>query len=73
MCAWNTTPEWAAIKGGLQKDVAVISRVSDETGIPKRLLAATVVPEQTRFFTSERDIFKRYFEPLKILGSLSQF
>jgi hypothetical protein len=32
-----------------------------------------VVPEQTRFFTSNREVFKRYFEPLKILGSLSQF
>ena len=26
-----------------------------------------------RFFTSNREVFKRYFEPLKILGSLSQF
>lgn len=32
-----------------------------------------VVPEQVRFFTSDREIFKRYFEPLKILGSLSKF
>ncbi|MGM3099375.1 hypothetical protein, partial [Bacillus cereus group sp. BC327] len=34
---------------------------------------SVVVPEQTRFFTSNREVFKRYFEPLKILGSLSQF
>lgn len=73
MCAWNATPEWAAIKGGLEKDEAVISRVSTETGVAKRLLAAVVVPEQTRFFTAEREVFKRYFEPLKILGSMSQF
>lgn len=72
-CPWDATPEWQAIKGGLQKDQTVIAQVSSETGVPERLLAATVVPEQTRFFTSERDIFKSYFEPLKILGSLSQF
>jgi hypothetical protein len=37
------------------------------------MIAAVAVPEQIRFFTSEREVFKRYFEPLKILGSLSQF
>jgi hypothetical protein len=57
----------------LQKDAAVLLRVSQETGVPARLIAAVVVPEQIRFFTSEREIFKSYFEPLKILGSLSQF
>lgn len=72
-CAWNETPEWAVVEGGLTKDAAVIARVSSETGIPARLIAASVVPEQIRFFTSEREVFKRYFEPLKILGSLSQF
>lgn len=72
-CGWQATPEWAVIKAGLQKDAGVIAQVSAQTGVPQRLLAAAVVPEQVRFFTSEREIFKRYFEPLKILGSLSQF
>lgn len=72
-CAWNETPEWNVVAGGLQKDAAVIARVSNETGIDARLIAASVIPEQIRFFTSEREVFKRYFEPLKILGSLSQF
>lgn len=72
-CAWNETPEWAVVAGGLTKDAAVIERVAGETGVDARLLAAVVIPEQIRFFTSEREVFKRYFEPLKILGSLSQF
>jgi len=55
------------------KDAAIIARVSKETGVSARLIAAVVIPEQVRFFTSEREVFKRYFEPLKILGSLSQF
>ncbi len=73
LCAWNQTPEWETIAGGLQKDAAIIAKVSAETGVPARMIAAVVVPEQIRFFTSEREIFKSYFEPLKILGSLSQF
>jgi len=73
VCAWNETPEWAVVAGGLAKDAALIERVSRETGVSARLIAAVVIPEQIRFFTSEREVFKRYFEPLKILGSLSQF
>ncbi|MBU1293084.1 hypothetical protein KJ819_03415 [Patescibacteria group bacterium] len=73
VCPWNETPEWEVVAGGLQKDAAIIARVEKETGVSGRLIAAVVIPEQIRFFTSEREVFKRYFEPLKILGSLSQF
>lgn len=72
-CAWSETPEWAVVEGGLRKDAAVIGRVAEETGISARMIASAVIPEQIRFFTSEREVFKRYFEPLKILGSLSKF
>lgn len=73
VCNWNETPEWAVVAGGLTKDAHIISDVSAKTSVSPRLIASVVVPEQVRFFTSEREIFKRYFEPLKILGSLSQF
>ena len=72
-CNWNQTPEWQAIQGGLEKDSTVINRVSAETGVSARMIASVVVPEQTRFFTANREIFKSYFEPLKILGSMTQF
>lgn len=72
-CAWNETPEWTVIKSGLIKDKNIIARVARETGVSERMIVSVVVPEQTRFFTSEREIFKSYFEPLKILGSLSKF
>lgn len=73
LCDWDQTPEWQVVKGGLQKDAAIIARVSAETGVSQRMIATVVVPEQIRFFTANREVFKRYFEPLKILGSLSQF
>ena len=73
VCDWNTTPQWEVVKQGLLKDQVLISRVASETGVSTRLIAAVVIPEQIRFFTAEREVFKRYFEPLKILGSLSQF
>jgi len=73
VCDWNQTPEWTVVHDGLQKDASIIDKVSGETGVSSRLIATVVVPEQIRFFTSEREVFKRYFEPLKVLGSLSQF
>ena len=74
-CEWNETVQWAVVKGGLEKDQAVIARVAGETGVPARMIAAAVMPEQMRFFaqSENREVFKRYFEPLKILASLSQF
>jgi len=72
-CEWSETPEWEVIKNGLQKDSEIIARVSKETGVSQRMMATVVIPEQARFFTSEREVFKRYFEPMKILGSMSQF
>jgi len=72
-CDWKATPQWETIKGGLIKDKDVIAKVSMQTGVSARMIAATAVPEQMRFFTAEREVFKRYFEPLKILGSLTQF
>ncbi|MEY2665374.1 MAG: hypothetical protein RLZZ480_479 [Candidatus Parcubacteria bacterium] len=74
-CEWSETVQWEVVKGGLQKDQAVITKVANETGVPARMIAAAVMPEQMRFFAQDenREVFKRYFEPLKILASLSQF
>ncbi len=72
-CDWNKTEEWAVVNAALIKDAPVLTQVSDQTGIPARLIAATVAPEQLRYFTANRESFKKYFEPLKILSSLTKF
>jgi hypothetical protein len=72
-CEWYETAQWDVVKGGLKKDAAVIERVAEETGVDARMIAASVVPEQIRFFSDNREVFKRYFEPLKLLASMSQF
>ncbi|MEY3784228.1 MAG: hypothetical protein RLZZ230_550 [Candidatus Parcubacteria bacterium] len=73
ICNWTETPEWFVIEGGLLKDDTILNRVEAETGVKKRLIAAVVLPEQARFFSSNREVFKRWFEPMKLLGSMSQF
>ncbi|MCF7843452.1 hypothetical protein K9M47_00980 [Candidatus Gracilibacteria bacterium] len=67
------TPEWIAFRQAVAKDKVMIDKISKETGISGRLLLTILVPEQMRLFHSNRAIFKRAFEPLKILGSQSQF
>ena len=67
------SPEWIAFRIAVIKDKSIIDKVSKETGIPARTLVSLLVPEQMRLFNSNRALFKKVFEPLKILGSQSQF
>ena len=67
------SPEWIAFRQAVIKDKPIIESVSKKTGISGRLLVAILVPEQMRLFHSERPLFKQVFEPLKVLGSQSQF
>lgn len=65
--------EWQVIKVGLIKDAPVINRVSQETGVDSRLLITPLVVEQLRLMTSQRETFKKYFAPLGVLGTQTQF
>ena len=73
ICDWNRSGEWSVVRAGLAKDQAVINRVASQTGVSARLIAAAVVPEQLRYFTSDRENFKKVFEPFMVLGSLTKF
>ncbi|MEI6353038.1 MAG: hypothetical protein WCO35_03850 [Candidatus Nomurabacteria bacterium] len=73
---WNDIQqiqEWIVVKNGILKDKEIISNVSQKTGVPERLLIAPLVVEQLRLMTSEREYFKKFFQPLSILGAQTQF
>lgn len=72
-CSWDKTEEWNVVSAAFTKDDMVIEQVSGQTGISSRMIASAVAPEQLRYFTANRESFKRYFEPLKILSSLTKF
>lgn len=71
--AWINTPEWQTLKEGLIKDKEVINRVADKTGVSARIIVAQVVGEQLRLFHTEREVYKQFFQPLKILGNEVKF
>ncbi|HET8575402.1 MAG TPA: hypothetical protein VFM02_04530 [Candidatus Paceibacterota bacterium] len=70
---WTETPEWKTFASGIVKEKPTIDRVSSETGVSSRLIAAMVVSEQMRLYDSNRQAFKNYFSPLGILGTETQF
>jgi hypothetical protein len=70
---WLNTAEYLALKEGMKKEQVVLARVQSETGIKPRLLASLLFVEQMRLYNSDRELFKKVFEPLKLLGVQSQF
>ena len=71
--SWAQTEEWKTFSEAVKKDKDVLTRVEAETGVPARLIVSTLAVEQLRLFSSEREVFKQAFYPLKILGTQTQF
>jgi hypothetical protein len=70
---WQQSEEWNTMETAIRKDQAVIQRAADDSGVPARLITANLVAEQLRLFFTEREAYKKWFYPLKILGPQSQF
>jgi len=70
---WEQTSEWRVLESALRKDREVLLLAANTSGVPARLIASNLVTEQLRLFFTERANFKKFFEPLKILGSQTQF
>lgn len=70
---WKNTLEWKTFAAGIKKEKGAIYRVSSETDVPPRIIAAMVVSEQMRLYHSVRQAFKNYFAPLGILGTETKF
>jgi len=68
---WADTDEWTLMKEVFTRDQEFIKKAAHDAGISPRLLLGGVIGEQFRFFSNRRESFKGYFEPLKILASLS--
>ncbi|MCC6323347.1 hypothetical protein IT400_00995 [Candidatus Nomurabacteria bacterium] len=70
-CAWASSEEWALMKEVFTRDQEIIKKAAYDAGVSPRILLGGVIGEQFRFFGNRRESFKQYFEPLKILASLS--
>lgn len=70
---WQKSEEWAVMKAAFTRDQKIINKAAFDAGVSPRTLLGGVIGEQFRFFSNRRETFKSYFEPLKILATLSNF
>lgn len=71
--SWVQSEEWYTLRDAIMKDKLKILNAASDVEIDPRLIVAQIVSEQLRMFTSQRDTFKQIFQPLRILGTQSQF
>ncbi|MDB5266188.1 MAG: hypothetical protein JWN89_3 [Parcubacteria group bacterium] len=70
---WTATGEWKVLEEAIRKDEVAITRAAKDAEISPRLIVANLITEQMRLFFTEREFYKQFFFPLKILGSQTQF
>jgi hypothetical protein len=69
---WINQPEWKTIAEAIVKDKDQIKKASYLAGVEPRMLVASAIVEQLRLFNSNRELYKKFFSPLKILGSANK-
>ena len=70
---WMNISEWGDFKLAVAKDKALIDSVANQTGVEPRMIVAVLVGEQIRLFNSNREAYKKWIGPLKILSVESTF
>ncbi len=71
--SWMASTEWETLRDALIKDKDVITQASHDSGVSARIIISSVISEQFRFFTANRESYKKYFEPMKVLGNGTKF
>ena len=70
---WMCGAEWPALKNAIIRDKALITEAGRLTGVEPRLIVGCLIGEQIRLFNSNREAFKQYLGPVKVLSVQSQF
>lgn len=70
---WSNGEEWTTLKQAILNDKDAIQKAASMFNINPRLIVAIISVEQLRLYTDNREVFKRYFKPLTILGVQTQY
>jgi hypothetical protein len=70
---WMNIEEWKDFKLAVAKDKHLIDSAAMVTGVEPRLIVAVLVGEQIRLFNSDREAYKKWIGPLKILSVETTF
>ncbi len=69
---WEQTEEWGIIRQAFVRDQALIERAAAQAGVPARLIVSIGMVEQLRLYNTQRELFEKFFKPLKILGNATK-
>ena len=70
---WMNIAEWQDFKLAVAKDKPLIDSAAHLTGVEPRLIVSVLVGEQIRLFNSDREAYKKWIGPLKILSVETTF
>ena len=66
---WPNKKEWSDVAASIIKDKDIINKAASTAKIEPRLIVSNLMVEQLRLFYSQRELYQKYFEPLKILAN----
>ncbi|MEI6378919.1 MAG: hypothetical protein WCO55_04635 [Candidatus Falkowbacteria bacterium] len=70
--AWQNDPRWQTIEQAIIKDQDTINKVSVQTGVEPRVLVSVLIVEQLRLYYTQRELYEKFFAPLKILANANK-
>jgi hypothetical protein len=69
---WQTGEPWQIIRGALINDKKNITDAALAAGVQPRLLLSVAIVEQLRLYYTQRELFEKFFKPLKILANANK-
>ncbi|MDO5561294.1 MAG: hypothetical protein Q4G02_00780 [bacterium] len=66
---WQDQEQWPVLQEAIAKDAEKIQQAAAITGVDARLITSCLIGEQVRLFNSQRELFKQFFSPMKILAN----
>lgn len=70
--AWANTEEWRIVREAFTKDKDTVQRAAADAGVNARMIVAVGLVEQFRLYFTQRELFEKFFKPLKILGNATK-
>ncbi len=69
---WQNGESWGIIREALIKDREIINESALKAGVQPRLLLSVAIVEQLRLYYTQRELFEKFFKPLKILANANK-
>lgn len=70
--SWQNGESWSIIREAIIKDQKNIKEVALKAGVQPRLLLSVAIVEQLRLYYTQRELFEKFFKPLKILANANK-